>query len=279
MKKTEKVKSPIKWVGGKSRLLSSIPTPASVKRYYEPFLGGGSMMLNLLKDNPRMEVHASDTNRYLINMWQIIQTMPNELIGLVDEIVDEYNNSYSHVQLEFYKTLKDLFSNRLIDDHHRLDYAASFLLLNRLCFNGLYRVNKKGCFNVPFNHSKKVKIDTDNILAVSKLIKNVEFSVEDFKYINFLADSFIFIDPPYTPASDTSNFVQYTADSSSMENILRRWMKLYKNDYKICLTNNAVYPWNIPIENYKSKILEIKRNISAKSDSRCISEEIVIYNF
>jgi DNA adenine methylase len=275
------VKSPIKWVGGKFRLLENLPLPKKIDRYYEPFLGGGSMLLNVVSNNPNCDCYASDANRFLINFWNVLK---NDVTGLIENI-EFYSAIFNNLReetdrREYYKSMSSSFSglNKIHEDEKRY-YAAKFAMVNRLSFNGLYRENKSGKFNVPYNKVKKINLDYDYLAKISDMIQQVDFSWNDFKNIQFLKESFVYIDPPYTPASDTSKFVQYTSGSSASENLLRRFLKYSKNDYDILLTNNNVYPWNIPLDGYKSKVIEVNRNISAKVDTRCLSEELAIYNY
>jgi DNA adenine methylase len=276
-----KIKSPIKWVGGKYRLLEHLPIPKKISRYYEPFLGGGSMLLNIINNHPNCDCYASDTNRFLINFWNVLK---NDVTGLIENI-EFYSTIFNNLReetdrREYYKSLALSFTglNKIHEDEKRY-YAAKFAMVNRLSFNGLYRENKAGVFNVPYNKVKKINLDYDYLVKISDMIQQVDFSWNDFKNIHFLKDSFIYIDPPYTPASDTSSFVQYTSNSSTNEAYLRRWLRCHKNDFDILLSNNNVYPWTLPLEGYKSKVIEVQKNISAKADTRCLSEEIAIYNY
>ena len=195
-----RVKPVLKWAGGKSSLLSQLVShfPKKFNRYLEPFLGGGAVFFSLAEGIPAV---INDSNPNLFNLYSVIRDYPYEL----NEILKLYTHKYSE---EFYYELR---STKL---QSNIEEAAKTLFLNKTCFNGLYRQNSKGEFNVPFG--KRIKCpalsNSENILFVSQKLKKATLLSEDFEIILKMASAgdFIYCDPPYEPLSRTSSFNHYT---------------------------------------------------------------------
>ena len=202
----------VKWAGGRRQLIPKLLkyVPKSFNNYFEPFVGGGALFfelynLGILKNK---KVYLFDINEELINAYKVIRDYPNELIEKLKEFKAKHNK-------EFYYQIRELDRNEDYTNLDNITKAARFIYLNRTCFNGLYRVNKKGYFNVPMGNYKNPQIvNEENILAVSIALQNTIIKHYDYKEVLQYAqkNDFIYFDPPYYPLTDTSNFTSYTQD-------------------------------------------------------------------
>ena len=229
------MKSIIKWVGGKTQLLPEIKKmlPSAFSTYYEPFLGGGAVLLDLLSDNAVSKAIVSDINPELINLYKQVRDNPEMVISLLTTLDALHTRSADPKQ--FYYETREAFNTRLGDNTP--GQAARFIYLNKHCFNGLYRVNKKGEFNVPFNGKNSgSSFDEKNLLEVSERFKDVTFLLCDFSDTvkNASAGDLVFFDSPYAPIKPTS-FIDYTKEGFAYEDHVRL-AKLFKE-----LTDRGVY--------------------------------------
>lgn len=218
------VKPFIKWVGGKTQLLDNISKkyPAelgkSINKYCEPFIGGGAVLFDILSKYNLTEIMINDINPELINTYiQIRDNVHNLIVKLktLQEMYWKYDSAqrwdYFYKQRERFNKIK--FIN---NDKYNLEKASIFIFLNKTCFNGLYRVNKSGLFNVPMGNYKKPLICNEtNLLAISGLLQNVIIRCGDYKEcIDFIdKNTFVYIDPPYRPITKTSSFTSYMQQS------------------------------------------------------------------
>jgi len=272
----------IKWAGGKRGLISQILPyiPKNFNNYFEPFTGGGALFfalhnLGLLKNK---KIYLFDKNKDLINAYIVIKNNPVKLI----EILKEFKSKHSK---EFYYEIRELDRNRSYKSLHPVYKAARFIYLNKTCFNGLYRVNKKGFFNVPIGRYKNPNIvDEENILNVSKALKNVEIKCCDFSEVLDYTNKgdFVYFDPPYYPLNKTSNFTSYT-DSDFLEEEQIRLFNVFKNlsekeIYVIESNSDTKFIKNL----YKEyDIIKIKANrfINSNKDKRGKINELFVKNF
>ena len=213
----------LKWAGGKGQLLSQLdqhlPRDLSVDEftYIEPFVGGGAMLFHMLQKYPNIKrAIINDINLYLIKAFQVIRDSPEELIERLLELENQYNASCGEeTKKAFFLQARTIFNESTLDE---IDRAKYLIFLNRTCFNGLYRVNAKGKFNVPFGRYTKPTIcNADVILADSQLLNSVEMVImnEDFeRTIEHITDgfNFFYFDPPYRPLNVTSSFNSYTKE-------------------------------------------------------------------
>lgn len=208
------VKPFIKWAGGKSQLLSEIRTkyPQKIERYCEPFVGGGAVLLDVLANYNPNEVIINDINAALINTYQQVQSNVDALISQLDKMQSEFWKADSELRKALYTDNREKFNSLINCKDNNLDKASLFIFLNKTCFNGLYRVNRKGLFNVPIGSYKKPPIcDAENLRYISKLLQNVEIKCGDYKdCADFIDDNtFVYIDPPYRPLTVTASFTSY----------------------------------------------------------------------
>ncbi len=216
----------IKWVGGKSQLLEEIREkyPSKIEKYCEPFVGGGAVLFDILSKFQPKEVLINDINKELINTYLQIKNNCEEMISQLLELQNVYKNHTVEENKEFFYEKRNRYNELKVDSatcHAELDSASGidlekavlFIFLNKTCFNGLYRVNSKGLFNVPFNNAKNPLLcDEENLRNCSKLLQNVEMKVGDYKECKDFIDSntFVYIDPPYRPLTQTAAFTSYS---------------------------------------------------------------------
>ena len=216
-----KCKPFIKWVGGKSQLIEQLefrlPNDFNAWNdvtYIEPFVGGGAMLFHMLQRFPCItKAVINDINPDLITCYRTVRDNPRQLVESLKYIEDEYyslNNDDD--RKEFFLSVREKYNTKELDD---VDNSTNFIFLNRTCFNGLYRVNKSGMFNVPFGRYANPTIcDPDTIIKDSELLQGVEILNGDFEStIEYASgNTFFYFDPPYRPLSDTSAFKEYSKD-------------------------------------------------------------------
>lgn len=211
----------LKWASGKTQLIGDIEKvlPEHILNknftYIEPFVGSGAVFFWMLNNFPNLEKAViNDINSDLINTYKIIASNPHKLISILQVFEKEYHQlgEKTDEKKEYYYQKRSLYNTRQSDN---TEQAALFIFLNRTCFNGLYRVNRKNEFNVPIGSYKKPMIcDEKNILAVSKALQNVEILCGDFEQtLPYATENTLFyFDPPYKPLSETSSFNSYSKD-------------------------------------------------------------------
>lgn len=261
----------VKWAGGKRKILNEIKEyfPKKFKYYYEPFVGGGAIYFTLEEEIKHAVI--SDINCELITAYKVIKENP---FGLIEKLKE---HASCHSKAHYYLTRKRYSENLL-------DIAARFLYLNKTCYNGLYRVNKKGRFNVPLGDYKSPDIEQEeNIIACHKRLQKTKILCSDFEKINPKKRDFVYFDPPYHPIDKTS-FTKYTrADFSKNEQIrLAQFIKkLSQSGVYIMLSNSktkfveSLYPK----KDFKHHIVYAPRFVNCKSDERGKIKELIITNY
>ena len=211
----------VKWVGGKSQILSEIRAKypiglgKQITKYAEPFVGGGAVLFDILNNYALNEVYISDINHELIHTYTSIRDNSKILIELLKSIEAEYLPATEEIRKIMYYKNRDRYNELKLSNDTSIELAALFIFLNRTCFNGLYRVNSKGGYNVPQGSYKNPCIcDEQNLRAVSSKLKNVEIVNGDYKMARSFIDdkTFCYFDPPYRPLSDTASFTAYAQD-------------------------------------------------------------------
>ncbi|MCD8026040.1 MAG: DNA adenine methylase, partial [Clostridiales bacterium] len=215
-----KAKPFLKWAGGKGQLLSEIEKyypfeEGKVTKYAEPFVGGGAVLFDVLSKYDLNEVYISDINAELINTYRIIRDDIDELITLLQTIQSEFLPKNTEQRKVYYLSKRVRFNDLKVNGNEsvNIEKAALMIFLNKTCFNGLFRVNKKGLFNVPMGSYKKPLIcDEDNLRAVSEKLQKVIIVCGDYRESADFIDknTFVYFDPPYRPITDTANFTAYT---------------------------------------------------------------------
>lgn len=246
-----KAKPFIKWVGGKTQLIGSIEkslpknfTERNAITYIEPFVGGGAILFWILQNYPNItKAVINDINPDLTTAYKTIKEAPAELVRELQIIQNEYLPLTEDKRKAYFLTKRDRFNTKSLDS---VENTALFIFLNRTCFNGLYRVNSKGLFNVPFGKYSNPKIcDEQTIIADSKLLQKVEILTGDFEEtLNYSSNSSLFyIDPPYKPLSETSSFNSYAKENFNDKEQIRLRNFCKKIDllgYDFILSNSDV---------------------------------------
>lgn len=238
----------IKWVGGKSQLLEEIREkyPSKIEKYCEPFVGGGAVLFDVLSKFQPKEILINDINKELINTYSQIKNNCYGMISQLSEIQSIYKNHSIEKNKEFFYEKRSRYNELKVNgnDAENLEKAVLFIFLNKTCFNGLYRVNSKGFFNVPFNNAKNPLLcDEENLKNCSMLLQNVEMKIGDYKECKDFIDSdtFVYIDPPYRPLTQTAAFTSYSENSfSDKEQIeLRNFITEISNKGAMVVASNS----------------------------------------
>lgn len=268
----------VKWAGGKRQLLLQIKErmPEKYNNYYEPFVGGGAVTFELLPANALI----NDINKALINAYKQICDEPKaflEEIGKLDSEMWEDGK-------EYYYSKREHYNDKLMKAEYDVELAALFVFLNKHCFNGLYRVNGKGLFNVPYNNSRRASVDEDVIMEISKFLKTVKIIDGDFAKACEEAKKgdFVFIDSPYAPLNPTS-FESYTKEGFDIESHKRLadlFDELTARGCYCMLTNHNTDLINELYGNkgYTIDVVSVKRMINSDASNR-VGEEVIICNY
>lgn len=277
MQKT-KIAPFVKWAGGKRQLLTHIRErmPEKFNTYYEPFVGGGAVLFDLLPDNSVI----NDINKALINAYRQIGTSPDEFLDVVNKLDDEMWDDGK----KYYYHIREKYNDKLMRQEYDVELAAMLVFINKHCYNGLYRVNAQGLFNVPYNNSRRGSVDAESILEVSKYLKNVTILEGDFEDACHLAKEgdFVFLDSPYAPLNPTS-FESYTKEGFDVEShirLARLFDELTERGCFCMLTNHNTEFINELYGNkgYRMDVVSVKRMINSDANNR-VGEEIIICNY
>ena len=292
------VKPFLKWAGGKGQLIREIekyyPFGTTVTKYAEPFVGGGAVLFDILNKHKVNEIYISDTNAELINAYKIVRDNIEELIELLQTYQSEYIPLETEDRKEYYMSKRESFNELKVNGKEKtnIEKAALMIFLNKTCFNGLYRVNKKGLFNVPMGSYKNPMIcDEDNLRRVSCKLQNVTIVCGDYRESRDFIDenTFVYFDPPYRPITDTASFTAYTEnlfnDEEQIE--LAKFVdEMHKKGAKIVVSNSD--PKNSNTEDdffdniykaHKIKRVEATRMINCNSEARGKIRELLISNY
>ncbi|MEK6927158.1 MAG: DNA adenine methylase [Nanoarchaeota archaeon] len=271
------VPSLIKWAGGKKQLLEQFEKffPEKIERYFEPFVGGGSVAIYLLKTHPEIKkIYLSDINKELITVYQIVKDNVEDLIKLLKEYKLKHNK-------EFYYEVRAKGIEKLTP----LQIATRFIYLNRTCFNGLYRVNSKGQFNVPIGSYKNPTICNEKDLReISNLLKKDE--IKHTQFYELVKDAnkgdFVYFDPPYYPINKTSSFTTYTKDvflEKEQEKLAEVFKELDKRGCKVMLSNSDTDFIKNLYKGYNINFVKATRMINCDATKRGSINEIVVTNY
>jgi len=269
----------VKWAGGKTQLLGPLSSiiPDSFNDYFEPFIGGGAMFFYLASRNlTQKRVFLSDINSELINVYKCLR---DKLDLLLAKLIN-HQEKYIQDRTTYYYKLRGL----TYDDD--LERAAQLITLNKTCYNGLYRVNKKGMFNVPMGQYKNPLIcDTANLKKVSSILNRRDIGIECMEYQQMLRQAregdFVYLDPPFSPISETANFTEYTAGGFVMEdqiNLARVFRSLDRRKCKVVLSNSDCALVRNLYKEFKVMTVSSLRSINCKSVKRKGNKELIIYN-
>lgn len=288
----------IKWAGGKTQLLTQFENilPHNLEEaehftYIEPFVGGGAMLFHMLQKYTNIgRVIINDINPNLITAYRVIRDTPERLITDLKMLQREFRqNSNEEARKEYFLRIRKSYNE---DTHNDVTNTAMFIFLNRTCFNGLYRVNSKGYFNVPFGKYTNTTIcDEELLLEDSKILQNVEILCGDYTLIERYVDNntFIYFDPPYRPLSTTSSFTSYSKenfDDTEQTRLAHFFARLSRYGCKMMLSNSdccAQNPNDTFFENlYGNFIIDkvhASRFVNAIPSKRGKLTEILVRNY
>ncbi len=269
-----KLKPFLRWAGGKQKQLKQLspyfPQENTVDTYFEPFLGGGTLFLN--KNFGKS--YISDVNKHLINTYKKIKANPEKIFN--------HLNSYGGqvTENQYYNVRKDFNNNKYSFTYQQ---AANFILLNKSSFNGVFRVNKKGEYNVPFGKSNPALPSRDELFKIAEKLKSAQIEAHTFEHLHGLAheDDLVYLDPPYPPISETAFFQHYTKQRfqlNDQEKVFILFENLSNENVRCVLS----YP-DLPLirktyENYNIIDLPTFRSVKSKGENLKI-KELVIRNF
>lgn len=293
------VKPFLKWAGGKGQLLSEIEKyypfeNGKITKYAEPFVGGGAVLFDILSKYDLEEVYISDINAELINTYQIVRDDVNNLIKMLYSIQNDFIPLDTEKRKAYYLAKRERFNDLKVNGDKSINFekAALMIFLNRTCFNGLFRVNRKGLFNVPMGAYKNPVIcDEKNLRAVSDKLQKITIVCGDYRESAAFIDekTFVYFDPPYRPITDTANFTAYTEnlfnDEEQIE--LAKFVDImHKKGAKVVISNSD--PKNSNTEDdffdniyasHKIRRVEATRMINCNSEARGKIRELIISNF
>jgi DNA adenine methylase len=295
---TVRAKPFVKWAGGKGQLLDQLdallPSDFSQREdlvYVEPFVGGAAMLFHVLAKYPNIRrAVINDTNSELIATYRTIKTKPDELIELLSVLQNEFLRCENmEARQDMYLKLREKFNLRKSDE---LEMSSLFIFLNKTCFNGLYRVNSKGGFNVPFGKAKNPAIcDADNIRLLSKVLQKVTILNGDFADVvkSVRGRAFFYLDPPYRPLTQSAAFTAYAKggfDDDEQRRLAQFCRRLDRAGHQWLLSNSDPHNVN-PDDDFFEELyqgFDIKRvvasrAINSKGDGRGKIMELAIRNY
>ena len=293
-----KAKPFVKWAGGKGQLLEQLdrllPSDLAKRKglvYVEPFVGGGAMLFHMLAKYPNIErALVNDLNDDLVTCYRIVKAKPEELIAELKTLQDEFwAKNDEQTRKAMYLAKRERYNLRKSND---VETAALFIFLNRTCFNGLYRVNSKGAYNVPFGKAQRPLIcDVTTIRADSKLLQKVEIMCGDFAGVTngIAGKAFFYFDPPYRPLTQTAAFTAYSKDGfgdDEQERLAGLCRMLDEKGHQWLLSNSDPHNVNSRdmffeklYEGFEVKRVSASRAINSKADGRGKITELAIRNY
>lgn len=284
MSQMRETASPVlKWVGGKSKLLSEIKSmmPASFNQFHEPFAGGAALYLSLAPDWGSLV----DINPHLINFYKVLSSRGQELLIACERLESEFNSLSSDERKSWFYDLRDKFNSAEGDE---LASAAYFLSLNKTSFNGLYRENSKGKFNVPFNQAigRVSFINREKFARASSVMARATLTCGRFDQVLSHAQEgdFVYFDPPYVPLSATSAFTAYNSSGFGFDDqleLIAVAQELRSRGVSVMLSNSSS-PWVLECygnAGFSVSEVTVHRGIAANRESRSTIKEVLILGY
>ena len=314
-KKEDSLIPPLKWVGGKRKIVeiiqSAVETIDSPFTYYEPFFGGGAIFFSLYSKGFLKNAHLNDVVPQVVNFYNVIsnEDTRNILKKEAKKIESKFNNLNTEIEIrkEQYIKFRENFNDgwecfvaedKKTDPETKAKLAAQFLALNKLGFNGMYRVNSEGRFNIPMGSPVEKKLfDNDNLDAVGDALLNVNFTCDDYSSVKPFKgrgrkpkNNLIFLDPPYIPNSKTANFTDYSVEGFNRDSHVKLsndLSKLIENEHNNVILTNNFNSMSIELFVDKNKTnkrlnaykFNITKTISAKNTGRGNTEELLVSTF
>jgi len=289
----------LKWAGGKGQLLDKFSSfypqgllSGTVTTYIEPFVGGGAVLFDVLQRFGVERAIIVDTNKELINCYKCVKEDVIQLIAKLKALQKEYLSLSMDSRREMFLKVRNRYNQTAISDGHDYDKAADFIFLNKACFNGLYRVNSKGDFNVPFGKYKKPNIcDADNLIAINGLLQRVTILHGEYSQCReYICDNtFVYFDPPYRPITPTQSFVGYSQsgfNDDDQRDLAEFVREVSMKGCKILLSNSDPKNAN-PDDNFFDNLyndffvsrIMARRIINCQADKRGSITEIIVANY
>lgn len=276
----------LKWAGGKTQLLDKIVSmlPSKINNYYEPFLGGGALFFELKRLGLiKRQAFLFDANQGLVNAYNQLKYNLNDVVYFLKYHSLEHNKD----KYEYFYACRNRYN---VEPKDTAFSASLFIYLNKTCFNGLYRENAAGEFNVPIGGYKNPQIlDIENLTLVSEALQDATITCVDFIYLlslQFDESDFVYLDPPYYPADDSESFTSYTKkgfsfnDQVGLRNLFQ-WLGDYNPSVSVMLSNSDTTFIRELYSGIKSKIenVEAKRSIRSKGNKTRKASELIITNY
>lgn len=268
----------LKWAGGKTQLLEQIidRMPSEYNSYYEPFIGGAAVLFGI---SPA-KAFVNDVNEQLVNLYKQLKVAVESVIAKVNEM------DAVPCTRELYYAIREQYNTKIASRDLDAECAALMIWINKHCFNGLYRVNSKGLFNVPYNNRAGGKsIDESNIRAVSEYLRSTDITITCLDFEKACAGAasgdFVYFDSPYVPESVTASFTDYTTDGFSLadhERLAALFRRLDRTGAKVMLSNNDVPLVRLLYQGYHIQSLAVKRMINSNAKKRT-GKEVLITNY
>jgi len=270
----------LKWAGGKSQLLDQFEPffPASIRSYCEPFLGGGAVFFHLKARFPKLQATLCDKNEELINCYEVIRDQVEDLMTCLDEHLQNFR---AHSRQYYYEIRAQSALSGAVKR------AARMIFLNKTCYNGLWRVNGRGQFNVPIGSYKPERVslyDRPNLLAASHALKDAELRIQDFRQTlqKVQRGAFVYVDPPYVPVSKTSNFTSYTqhdfgqVDQSELANL---FATAANRGVQLMLSNSDTPATRELYGKFNLRTVQARRSVNCDGSKRGRVSELVAMSY
>jgi len=268
----------VKWAGGKTQLLSRLDTQIpEFTRYFEPFLGGGALFFHLASSRLHFNAHLSDANRELVNAYNLVK---NDVGGLIN-VLERHEKNHWKAPAKYYYRLR---SAQPVSD---IESAARFIALNKTCYNGLYRVNRSGTFNVPIGRYRNPAIcDRDQLRRASAALNYSDARITACDYKQALRRAregdFVYLDPPFNPLSATAHFVDYTRNGFGREDqieLAQVFRELDRKGCKVLLSNSYTKLTRELYSGLDQTRIRVVRAISCKAAARTGFSELLVRNY
>ncbi len=274
----------VKWVGGKGKLIPELIklTPSKINNYYEAFVGGGALFYELSNQGLIKDSYINDINQKLITCYQTIKQNSDSLIGILKKIEKEYKILATDNQKKYFYKIRHDYNQNSLDN---LTTSAYLIFLNKTCFNGMYRENSKGEYNIPFGDQPNPTIcDENNIKAVSEVLKPTIITSYSFKKSikTSKKGDFIYFDPPYYPLTSTANFTSYSKNNFSAKEQIKLFNVFktltLKGCYVMLSNSNTDFIKNM-YQKFNIHEVYSARSINSKGEKRGKVKELVITNY
>ena len=273
-----KTKPFVKWVGGKRQILDQLKSmmPDGYNRYYEPFIGGGALLLDVQPQNAVI----NDVNAQLLNVYCQLKADPEAVISIVEEL------DGIPCDKDRYYQMRDRYNRKIQSQEMDAECAALMIWVNKHCFNGLYRVNSKGLFNVPYNNKVNgASMEVDNLRNIGQYLQQSAVEIKEGDFEDACRDvqsgDFVYFDSPYVPVSDTASFTDYTKEGFSLEDHKRLaalFKRLDRLGAKLLLSNHDVPLVHELYKGYRIEGLNVRRGINSVASKRT-GREVIVSNY